>query len=70
MDGTKFSLGVKKAHDWVVDQLSDLFRATHRVRTQQVVKIRGHHCGDIELSGIPDEYNRTSPVGSGPENRP
>ncbi len=42
--------GVKKAHDWVVDQL-DLFRTTHRVKTQQVVKILGHHCGDIELTG-------------------
>ncbi len=29
--------GVKKAHDWSVDQLADLFRTTHRVKTQQVV---------------------------------
>ncbi len=43
--------GTKKDHDWVVDQLDDLFRTTHRVKTQQVVKNRGHHCGDIELAG-------------------
>ncbi len=29
--------GAKKAHDWAVDQLADLFRETHRVKTQQVV---------------------------------
>jgi hypothetical protein len=43
--------GAKKAHDWMVDQLADLFRTTHKVKTQQVVKSRGHHCGDIELAG-------------------
>ncbi len=42
--------GAKKAHDWAVDQLADLFRTTHRVKTQQVVKNRGQHCGDIELT--------------------
>jgi hypothetical protein len=31
--------GVKKAHDWTVDQMSDLFRTTHKFR-----------CGDIELA--------------------
>ena len=40
-----------KAHDWVVDQLADLFRTTTKVKTQQVVKNRGQHCGDIELAG-------------------
>ena len=34
-----------------VDQLADLFRTTHKVKTQQVVKSRGHHCGDIEVAG-------------------
>ncbi len=29
----------------------DLFHTTHKVKTQQVVKIRGHHCVDIELGG-------------------
>jgi hypothetical protein len=43
--------GAKKAHDWAVDQLADLFRTTHKVKTQQVVKNRGQHCGDIELTG-------------------
>ena len=43
--------GVKKAHDWMVDQVADLFRTTHKVKTQQVVKSRGQHCGDIELGG-------------------
>ena len=43
--------GAKKAHDWMVDQLADLFRTTHKVKTQQVVKSRGQMCGDIELAG-------------------
>jgi hypothetical protein len=41
----------KKAHDWMVDQVADFFRTTHKVKTQQVVKSRGQHCGDIELAG-------------------
>ncbi len=52
--------GVKKAHDWSVDQLTDLFRTTHKVKTQEVVKIRGDHCGDIELAGYLE--NTTDPV--------
>ena len=43
--------GAKKAHDWAVDQLAGLFRTTTKVKTQQVVKSRGQHCGDIELVG-------------------
>jgi hypothetical protein len=35
----------------MVDQITDLFRTTHKVKTQQVIKSRGHHCGDIELVG-------------------
>ncbi len=42
--------GAKKAHDWAVDQLADLFRTTHTVKTQYVTKSRGRHCGDIELA--------------------
>jgi hypothetical protein len=42
--------GAKKAHDWMVDQFADLFRTTQKVKTQQVVKNRGHHCGDIEVT--------------------
>jgi hypothetical protein len=43
--------GAKKAHDWSVDQVADLFRTTHKVKTQQVVRDRGQHCGDIDLIG-------------------
>ncbi len=43
--------GAKKAHDWSVDQLDDLFRTTHKAKTQQVIRSRGQHCGDIELAG-------------------
>ncbi len=52
--------GAKKTYDCVVDQLPDLFRTTHKVKTQQVVKNRGHHCGDIELVGY--LTNVTGPV--------
>ena len=41
----------KKAHDWAVDLLADLFHSTHKVDTQQVVRSRGQRCGDIELTG-------------------
>ncbi len=43
--------GVKKAHGWAFDQLADLFRTTHKVKIQQMVKSRGQHCGGIELAG-------------------
>ena len=52
--------GAKKAHDWAVDQLADLFCTTHKVKTQQVVKSRGQPCGDIELAGY--LANETGPV--------
>ena len=42
--------GDKKDHDWSVDQITDLFHTTHKVKTQQVVKSGGHQCGDIELT--------------------
>ena len=35
----------------MVHQIADLFRTTHKVKTQQTIKSRGHHCGDIELAG-------------------
>jgi hypothetical protein len=35
----------------MVDQVADLFRTTHKVKTQHVVKSRGQYCGDIELAG-------------------
>ena len=50
--------GAKK--DWTVGQLADLFRTTHTAKTQQVVRIRGHHCGDVELVGYLE--NATGPV--------
>ncbi len=37
--------GVKKTHDWVVEQLADLFRTTHHTKTQHVTKSRCRHCG-------------------------
>jgi hypothetical protein len=43
--------GVKKTHDWAVGQLPDLFRTTHTTKTQQVVRIRGQYCGDVEVVG-------------------
>ncbi len=42
--------GAKKAHDWVVEELADLFRTTHTTKTQHVTKSRGRHCGDVELT--------------------
>jgi hypothetical protein len=36
----------------MVDQIADLFRTTHKVKTQQVIKSRGQHCGDIELAAL------------------
>jgi hypothetical protein len=44
----------------MVDQLADLFRTTHKVKTQQVVKIHGQYCGDIELPGY--LVNEVDPV--------
>jgi hypothetical protein len=43
--------GVKKVHNWEVDQIADLFRTTHKVKTHQVVRSRGQQCGDIEFAG-------------------
>ena len=46
---------------WTVHQLADLFsifRTTHKVKTPQVIKNRGQHCGDIELAG----YLANAPV--------
>jgi hypothetical protein len=35
----------------MVDQIADLFRTTHKEKTQQVIQRRGQHCGDIEPAG-------------------
>jgi hypothetical protein len=42
--------GAKKAHDWAVEQLADLFRTSYTTKTQHVTESRGRHCGDIELT--------------------
>jgi hypothetical protein len=44
----------------MVDQVTDLFLTTHKVKTQHVVKSRGQYCGDIQL----EVYlaNETGPV--------
>jgi hypothetical protein len=52
--------GVKKAHDRLVGQFSELFRTTHKVQTQQVTKRKGRYCGDIELTTY--LVNSTGPV--------
>ena len=46
--------------DWSVDQLTDFFHTTTKIKTQQVIKSRGQHCGDIELAGY--LANVTGPV--------
>ena len=45
---------------WSVEQLTDLFRTTHRVNTQQVAKSRGQRCGDIEIASYLS--NATGPL--------
>ncbi len=50
----------KKAHDWVVDQIADLFRTTHKVKKQQEARRRGQRCGDIESGGYLE--NATGPL--------
>ena len=35
----------------MVGQLADLFRTTHKVKTQQVARSQGQRCGDIEWAG-------------------
>jgi hypothetical protein len=52
--------GAKKSHDWVVDQIDDLLRKTHKVKTQHVTKNRGRHCGDVEVTTY--LVNTTDPV--------
>jgi hypothetical protein len=44
----------------MVDKLTDFFRTTDKVKTQQVVKSRGQDCGDIELARYLD--HETGPV--------
>jgi hypothetical protein len=44
----------------MVDQITDLFHTTQKVKTQQVIKSRGQHGGDIEFVGY--LANETGPV--------
>ncbi len=44
----------------MVDQIDDLFRKTHKEKTEQVARIRGQWCGDTELTGY--LANATGPV--------
>ena len=52
--------GAKKAHDWAVDQLTDLFRTTLKAKTQPLIRNRGQHCGDVEGAGY--LANQAGPV--------
>ena len=61
--------GAKKAHDWVVDQIADLFRTTPKVKTQQVARGRGQRCGDIELAGYLANRGGSGAFGAGPTHR-
>ena len=55
--------GVKKTHDWTIEQIADLFCTTHKVKTQQVVRNRGQWCGDIDLTVyLPDGSGTVSLV--------
>jgi hypothetical protein len=42
--------GAKKDHEWVVNQIADLFHTTHTSKTRQTSRIRGQYCGDVELT--------------------
>jgi hypothetical protein len=34
----------------MLNEVADLFRTTHKVKTQQVIQRRGQYCGDIEVT--------------------
>jgi hypothetical protein len=52
--------GAKKAHDWAVGQVADLFHTIHTSKTQQVVRSRGQYCGDPQIPE--DEEDNTFKV--------
>jgi hypothetical protein len=59
--------GAKKAHDLAVDQIADLFRTTHIVKTEHVTKSRGRFCGDVKLTvylsyPVPESLRRETNV--------
>jgi len=43
-------LGSQEGPCWAVEQIANLFRTTHEVKTLQVAKSRGQRCGDIEFA--------------------
>ena len=45
-----WTLITKKVREWAVEQLTDLFRTTTKVKSTQVIQSRGQRCGDIELT--------------------
>ena len=55
---------------WVVEQIADLFRTTHTVKTQQVVRSRGQRFGDIELAAYLADAAGPVPLGPRPVHRP
>jgi hypothetical protein len=46
----------------VVDQIADLFRTTHKVKTQLVARSRGQERGDIELASYPENATGREPL--------
>ena len=50
---------VKKAHDWVVDQLTDFFRTTHSVKTQHVTKRSSSDLNLNEHLHYPNDIDRS-----------
>ena len=49
-------LGSKKAHDWAADQIDNLVRTTHKVKTQQVASSRGQRCEDSDVVTLNGAY--------------
>ena len=49
--------GAKKEQDWTVDQITDLFHTTQKVKTQEVVKIRSQSIDLIITIGLQTQYH-------------
>ena len=61
--------GAKKVHDCAVDQLADLFRTTHKVKTQQVVQKPRPPLWGRGTNGISGECVGSCGFGPGPPHR-
>ena len=57
--------GAKKAHDWAVDQIADLFRTTLKVKTQQVARSRGQSRWGHRVGWLPRECGGPCVFGAG-----